>query len=71
MKIEIEFTCGEYSPYSPKETDATIEYVLMTAVHKIRRQRQRDPGCVCTAPEADDILKDINGNDIGTVRVTL
>lgn len=37
---------------------------------KAMRQSYRAPGCVCTALEADDVVRDRLGRTIGTIRVT-
>jgi hypothetical protein len=48
-----------------------IYCVLNTVPSKVMRQMERDPRCLCTAPEADDLLKDLNGNNIGYVSVSI
>lgn len=47
---------------------AELRRVLSTAAHKVVEQRRRKPATVCTAPESADILRDVNGNSIGTVK---
>lgn len=46
--------------------------VLMQAREKVVEQRRRSHKsreCVCTHPEEADVLRDRNGNRIGTVKV--
>ena len=43
--------------------------VLSTVVNKVRNQRDRDPRCICDAPEIDDVLKDVNGNTVGSIKL--
>lgn len=46
-----------------------VQGILATVPAKFLRILQRKPGCVCTAPEADDKLLDRNGNTVGHIRV--
>lgn len=49
--------------------DAELARVLRSLPRKIGAQMARASGCVCTHPEADDKLLDVNGNTCGFVRV--
>lgn len=46
-----------------------LQRILGTVPRKVYKQLSRAGGCLCTAAEADDLLKDVNGNTVGTVRV--
>lgn len=66
MRVHIEFDCDtEAFKYLHDE----IIYVCTKAARKIERQTLRSDGCICTAPEEDDLLRDRHGNIIGSVRV--
>ena len=43
--------------------------ILGTVARKVRRQLMRSSQCVCDHNEEDDLLRDINGNKVGTVEV--
>ncbi len=66
MKVEITV---EFERDTQEETLRELGHILGTATMKVYRQLQRAPGCLCTAPEADDVLRDIYGNVVGTVSV--
>lgn len=47
-----------------------VRRCISLSSEKAIRILDRNPSVLCTAPEDDDILRDINGNRIGTVAVT-
>jgi hypothetical protein len=47
-----------------------LRRILSTCVEKIKEQRSRSLTCKCDAPEAADVLIDINGNTVGEIMVT-
>ncbi len=49
--------------------DAELTRILAGVPGKVARIKERIPGCLCTADEADDQLRDINGNVVGSVRL--
>lgn len=59
MKVQINFEVHEHE----------TEYLLRQCLRKIGAQLKRDPATACDALEADDVLKDLNGNTVGTVKV--
>lgn len=63
VRIRIEFEVDDHAPAEQ------IAWVLQRAALKTARQRHRTP-CICTAPEADDVLRDELGRIIGTVEAT-
>jgi hypothetical protein len=67
MRVKIEFTCDSAS--FADEFEASLTVALQQARRKVLRQMVRPGTCVCTAPEADDKILDVNGNTIGTVVV--
>ena len=52
-----------------EDFDEDVYRILTQASRKLSNQVRREPGCVCTAPEEDDVLRDVNGNKIGRVRL--
>jgi len=54
-----------------EDAEGELYRVLNTVPTKVLRQMARDPSCVCTAPEVDDVLKDLKGNNIGYVSVAM
>jgi len=66
MRVLIEIDCRN-SAFDHLEDE--LARILSLCSAKIARQLERDPGCVCEAPEADDKLLDSNGNTVGTIRV--
>jgi hypothetical protein len=66
MKATIEFDITLDSKHTAKDN---IEAVLSSVADKIFNQMQREAGCICEHPESDDIVKDINGNTVGTITV--
>lgn len=65
MKVLIEFEV-DGATFEDNFTGEVLS-VLQQAAVKICNQSTREDGCVCTTPEADDILLDNNGKRIGTV----
>ena len=63
MKVTISFDMDSQAFESADE----VRRILLQAATKIERQRARAPGCICTAPEADDKLIDAHGNTVGSV----
>jgi hypothetical protein len=43
--------------------------ILRKVTRKVRGIRSRVSNCLCTAPEADDVLLDVYGNTVGTIQV--
>jgi hypothetical protein len=66
MKATIEF---EVPGDDPQDWDTSVEVLCQQAVAKVLQQMNRKPGCVCTALEDADVLRDCNGNICGLVRV--
>lgn len=64
MKAVIVFNC---EVIGLEDFDEDIYRVLIQASKKLSNQVRREPGCVCTAPEEDDVLRDVNGRIIGRV----
>lgn len=46
-----------------------VQRILAVVPAKLHRIINREPGCVCTAAEADDELRDGNGNTVGSIRI--
>lgn len=69
MKLHIEIELPEPGPEDTDPSD-WLRYVLHRVPMKVREQLQREPGCLCDAPEAADVLKDINGNTVGQLRLS-
>jgi len=67
-KVYIEFDLDNDALQDDSE-HTELQRVLLSCVKKIQLQNEREPGCVCTAPESIDQLRDINGNLIGSVEV--
>ena len=68
MKVTVEFSID--SAAFEEDLPQQVFDTLVQAAGKAVRQLGREPGCICTHNEADDVLKDANGNTIGTVAVT-
>lgn len=68
MKIQIELNCDN-AAFNDLGFRFEVERILDTCKHKIEAQLRRSDGCVCTAPEVDDKLLDINGNTVGYIRI--
>lgn len=67
MKVKIEFSTNNAAfEYGFEEE---LGYILHQATQKLFEQRRRDPATVCDAPESADLLKDTNGNTVGTVQL--
>lgn len=56
--------------YDEMAFSSAVTGVLTRVRGKIIGQLSREEGCICTAPEADDKIMDINGNTIGTLVIT-
>lgn len=67
MKVKIEFCCDNAAFEDGFASE--LRKILTQARDKILVQRKRKR-VICTAPEADDVLMDTNGNTVGTVEVT-
>jgi hypothetical protein len=65
VTVEVEFTGQAFEDDPSLVMQETFEQVA----DKAMRQSYRLPGCVCTALEADDVVRDPNGNIIGHVTV--
>lgn len=52
------------------EPIAELTRILGTVPAKLTRILARTPGCVCTAPEADDKLLDSYGRTVGSLTVS-
>lgn len=50
--------------------DDEFDELMAQITRKIRNQLNRAPGCICTTPEGDDVVRDYNGNIIGSITVT-
>jgi len=53
-----------------KDDPYDIDHILEQIPSRIENQLNRKPGCLCTHPESDDIIKDINGNTRGRITLT-
>ena len=53
------------------ELEAALPEILDQVNRKVPRILARKPGCVCTAPEIDDMIKDLNGNTIGSIVIDI
>ena len=67
MKVRIEFDTDNAA--FEDGFGYELAKVLGQASDKVIRQMSRCDGCVCDAPERDDVLLDSNGNTVGTVRI--
>lgn len=67
MKIRIEIDCDNAA--FEHDTIGEVERILRGIGPKLRDQMGRAPGCLCTAPESADKLKDRNGNTVGTLTI--
>lgn len=67
MKIRVEVDFGGQA--FADDPLLTMEGVFEQVAEKAMRQSYRLPGCVCTALEEDDIVRDPNGNVIGHIEV--
>jgi hypothetical protein len=66
MRVIIEIDIDTVAFDEPGE----LRRILNLVPEKVDRIVARAPGCICTIPEADDLLKDAFGNTVGTVEVT-
>jgi len=67
MKITITIECASLA--FQEDLEGELERVLLTVVRKVGAQLARKPGCLCVAPEAADVLRDLNGNVVGQLVV--
>jgi hypothetical protein len=68
LKVVIEVECtGAAFDENPI---GELKRILRTVPAKVVNQLTREAGCVCVAPEADDKLLDVNGNTVGSLRLT-
>jgi hypothetical protein len=66
MKVTVELDIPAPHGYlDPDEVDA----LFGQAAAKVMRQTYRAPGCICTALEEDDVVRNHMGTVIGTVKV--
>jgi hypothetical protein len=68
MHILIKIDCSNDALHSNLEVE--LGRILSTIPEKVCRQLERDGRCICEALESADKLLDVNGNTVGTVRVT-
>lgn len=47
--------------------EVEMHRILCSIPPKITKILGRSPNCICDAPEADDVLKDTNGNTVGAI----
>jgi hypothetical protein len=65
MKVTVEFQLDD-----DEHAALDVMRVLFEqAAAKAMRQTYRAPGCICTAPEEDDVVRNRLGTVIGTVKV--
>lgn len=64
LKVVLVFKGAALMENFPKE----LTRILNTIPRKVEHQLKREP-TLCTAPETDDLLFDINGNQVGTLIV--
>jgi hypothetical protein len=67
MKIVIEIDCGNAALHDDPPNE--LRRILATVPGKVAAQLERDGRCICEALESADMLKDINGNTVGTVKI--
>lgn len=67
MKVIIEFRT-DIEDFDHWDWSWLVEKLVKQSAPKAGRIVARLP-CACDAPEDDDLLRDINGNRIGTVKV--
>lgn len=67
MKVKIEF---EYNEDDVPGPIFEVQTACAQLEQKILNQSRREPGCICTHPEADDVIRDYKGTIIGTIKVT-
>jgi hypothetical protein len=65
LKVELELDGHAFEA----DPEFVVRWLLSKAADKAVRQLQRAPGCLCTAPEADDVVHSISGKLVGTVTV--
>ena len=66
MKVVVMF---ETDSAAFEELFPEIGQLFAQAQRKLARQLMRIPS-LCDAPEADDVLLDLNGNTVGSVKIT-
>lgn len=67
MKLKIEIDCVGSALHDDILEELTS--ILGTVPGKIERILERDGRCICCALEADDVLKDSNGNTVGVISI--
>ena len=65
IKISIDCECADLHD----NLYMGLERILKTIPKKLFKQLERDGRCICTAKESADLLKDLNGNTVGTLEV--
>jgi hypothetical protein len=65
MRVQIEFSCKN-AAFDNFEDE--VNRVLQQALRKVMLQKDR-PDALCDHPESLDVLLDINGNTIGSVKL--
>jgi hypothetical protein len=63
--VEVEFRGAAFAD----DPSFVMRRVFEQVAEKAMRQSYRLPGTVCTALEEDDVVRDPNGNVIGSIRV--
>lgn len=66
IAVDVSFA-GLYEDAS--DLEAALPGIIEQVKQKVPRILAREPGCVCTALEADDVIKDQNGNTIGQIHI--
>jgi len=51
------------------DIESFISIALRSAAKKAYNQTLREPGCLCDAPEDDDVLRSIGGSICGSIEV--
>lgn len=70
MRVVITVNCDSAAFSRCDDPSVELSRILAGCVKKFRAQLEREPGCICDAPEADDKLLDLNGNTVGSIKVT-
>lgn len=65
--IHIEINCDGSALHD--DIIGELGRILSTVPSKIEQQLERSGRCICEAKEAADLLLDVNGNTVGTVRL--
>ncbi len=67
MRITVVFETDN-SAFDGADFYPEVRRVFKQARKKVQQLRERRP-VLCSAPEAADLLKDSNGNTVGTVKI--